>query len=1000
MKKLIVVLFSVMFITTLLVAQLADDLFISEYLEGGSNNKALEIFNGTGAPVDLGDYQIVRANNGNVWADGDRFEYPAGTMIADGDVWVNANSGSIPEILALADSIGGTLGYFNGNDSIGLFKITATDTVLIDVMGENGVDEYWAVAGVDPGMQNHTLVRKSSVTAGNTDWTSSAGSNAANSEWIVNPQDDYSNLGSHTFGGNELPLISSIVRVPAGDILVSTTVSVSATVTDADGTISLVELHWGTSSGSLTNTINMTSIIGNVFTTVSVIPAQAVGTTVYYEVYAEDDIPEGSTSSEYDYTVIEAQSTTIPYLEPFDADLGICYTYSDSGATKEWYWNSGGYAYMSGYNSGETEEDWLVLPAIDFDSYANETMTFDTWYNYGTDNTTNYLKLYYSPDYPGLGDPSSYTWTELSYTQPGASSTWSPSGSIDLSTVSGSAVSIAFKYRYEVTMYRNWGVDNIDIHEVLTDTDSYCDYTGVTQPSLVGFTSMNNNEPAAFDVYKFNVVDTGSGDTVPTHVTQITIDAGPANTADWTDTIAGAKVSTSGILRAEFNATTITDDAIVFENIPLGTFDIANAGDDIFTLSIWLTDTGNLIETEIISLGIDGAAHGFDADDSGSQFDGTFAIDSFFDIFYEIEGIGLETEGFLLNVNPGAPFGGKVKVVDGAGNTDTDATGTVTLSSTNAPITSVTGLVQTLAGGEYTWSDLIYPTSGDDFEVRADYSLYGWFVETATIHCTEVAEILINEVDADQTGTDADEFIELFDGGVGNYPLDGYCVVLYNGSDDLSYNAAFDLDGYSTNPNGYFVIGSATVPNVDLVGWVTNGVQNGADAVALYTDDAVNFPNDTSITLVNLVDAIVYDTSDSDDPALLVLLNAAEPQVDEDGNGNKDTESNQRIPNGSGGLRNTSTYAQTLPTPGAMNQAGTLDTPVNVIITSVPNGPDVDVTISWDAVTGAASYTVYRTDDPNATFPDDWTAETGIVGTSWNYTTDKSKRFYVVTATN
>ena len=29
------------------------DLFISEYVEGSSNNKAIEIFNGTGAPVDL-----------------------------------------------------------------------------------------------------------------------------------------------------------------------------------------------------------------------------------------------------------------------------------------------------------------------------------------------------------------------------------------------------------------------------------------------------------------------------------------------------------------------------------------------------------------------------------------------------------------------------------------------------------------------------------------------------------------------------------------------------------------------------------------------------------------------------------------------------------------------------------------------------------------------------------------------------------------------------------
>ena len=29
------------------------DLFFSEYIEGSSNNKALEIFNGTGAPIDL-----------------------------------------------------------------------------------------------------------------------------------------------------------------------------------------------------------------------------------------------------------------------------------------------------------------------------------------------------------------------------------------------------------------------------------------------------------------------------------------------------------------------------------------------------------------------------------------------------------------------------------------------------------------------------------------------------------------------------------------------------------------------------------------------------------------------------------------------------------------------------------------------------------------------------------------------------------------------------------
>ena len=42
------------------------DLFISEYVEGSSNNKAIELFNGTGAPVDLaaGGYQLQLYFNG------------------------------------------------------------------------------------------------------------------------------------------------------------------------------------------------------------------------------------------------------------------------------------------------------------------------------------------------------------------------------------------------------------------------------------------------------------------------------------------------------------------------------------------------------------------------------------------------------------------------------------------------------------------------------------------------------------------------------------------------------------------------------------------------------------------------------------------------------------------------------------------------------------------------------------------------------------------------
>jgi predicted extracellular nuclease len=179
----------------------------------------------------------------------------------------------------------------------------------------------------------------------------------------------------------------------------------------------------------------------------------------------------------------------------------------------------------------------------------------------------------------------------------------------------------------------------------------------------------------------------------------------------------------------------------------------------------------------------------------------------------------------------------------------------------------------------------------------------------------------INELDADQTGTDSAEFIELYDGGGGNASLDGHVLVLYNGNGDVSY-AAFDLDGYSTDANGYFVLcgNSANTPNCGMdAAPDTDLIQNGADGAALYTGDAASFPTGTPVTTTNLLDAIVYDTDDADDVGLLVLLNPGEPQVNENSKGNAIVVSSQRCPNGSGGARNTSTFDQFPPTPGSDN---------------------------------------------------------------------------------
>ena len=174
------------------------------------------------------------------------------------------------------------------------------------------------------------------------------------------------------------------------------------------------------------------------------------------------------------------------------------------------------------------------------------------------------------------------------------------------------------------------------------------------------------------------------------------------------------------------------------------------------------------------------------------------------------------------------------------------------------------------------------------------------------------AQLKINEVDADQTGTDTTEFLELLS-STPNFSMDGYIVVFYNGSDDLSYTTV-DLNGFSTDANGFFIIGSDATPGVDIMLGPDNTIQNGADAIAIYQDTAANFPNGTAVTSNNLVDAIVYGTSDDDDLELLAGLNQT-TQWDENMNGNKDTESIQS--DGVGG------FCVVVPTLRAANDCGT-----------------------------------------------------------------------------
>ncbi len=187
----------------------------------------------------------------------------------------------------------------------------------------------------------------------------------------------------------------------------------------------------------------------------------------------------------------------------------------------------------------------------------------------------------------------------------------------------------------------------------------------------------------------------------------------------------------------------------------------------------------------------------------------------------------------------------------------------------------------------------------------------------------------INELDSDSAGVDFAEFVELYDGGAGNTALDGLVVVFFNGNGDTAY-AAFDLDGYTTDANGFFVLGNAGVTSVDVV--FSNGLlQNGADAVAIYQGDAADFVNGTAARTAELVDAIVYGTADPVDDGLLAALGQT-VQYDEDANLISPSQSLSRVPDGSASI-----VAQN-PTPGASNVV-TADPYADVLISAIQGTP-------------------------------------------------------------
>ncbi len=179
------------------------NLIITEYIEGSSNNKAIELYNGTGSLIDLSGYVLEFYFNGST---------SAGTTIAlsgtlaDGEVYVVADNDADPAILAAAD-LTSLSNFFNGDDTILLVQ----GGTIVDSIGQLGTDPGSQWGSGDTSTQNNTLRRQPTVMAGDTNADDAFDPSM---EWEGFPEDTVDGLGAYEgSGGGTADIAINEIRI-------------------------------------------------------------------------------------------------------------------------------------------------------------------------------------------------------------------------------------------------------------------------------------------------------------------------------------------------------------------------------------------------------------------------------------------------------------------------------------------------------------------------------------------------------------------------------------------------------------------------------------------------------------------------------------------------------------------------------------------------------------------------------------------------------------------
>ncbi|OZS78326.1 hypothetical protein CF394_06085 [Tetzosporium hominis] len=316
-------------------APVATDLLFSEYIEGNSNNKALEIFNGTGKDVDMTGYKVELYSNGTT-SPGNTLDL-VGTL-ADGETFVIYNSGAT-DAFKPVNGVSSTVTYYNGDDAL----VLKNGDTVIDSIGQVGVDPgtEWKANGVSTA--NMTLVRKASVLTGDTNPTDAFDPSV---EWDGYPVDTAEYLGSHSIGETTPPeeptQVAAVTVSPAPGAVVAGTQVTLTTATEG------AEIRYTTdgSTPTIESTLYATPIEITTDTTIKAIAFKdgldaSEVSTFDYTVLVSKTVAEVRASAQGAQVITEAIVTTDKqkfgnngfYIQ--DATAGIyVYTGSDLGVVE------------------------------------------------------------------------------------------------------------------------------------------------------------------------------------------------------------------------------------------------------------------------------------------------------------------------------------------------------------------------------------------------------------------------------------------------------------------------------------------------------------------------------------------------------------------------------------------------------------------------------------------------------------------------------------------